>query len=371
MKRIYFVVSFSLLAASMMLSQVKLGGQISAYGVKSDRSQNPRVINKGVPTIGWRLDFFLDALVTENVVGLVNVRILEDENPWFDYVAVRVTDIANLGINFQVGKFDMPFGNLAERRFPEKNFLFGLPLIHEYRTALPNQIITKTDLFNNRGKGAGMRLVDLGIYDVGAMVFGDIGRLHYAIAVSNGTISSPYGNPLNLNNDFGKIVRLTYTPMMGLTFGGSATMGAYLPDYGKPLATNKSVDDYTQKAAEFDIDFTLGHFLFYGEAVYSEWQVPLGNEDAKLSVIGYYAESKYTLIPRLYIAGRVGGLMFSQLDFDGVKRRWDYDMFEAEAGFGYFIDRNAVVKIVRRETRTLGITDPQDNLTALQIAIAF
>ncbi|MBI3579295.1 MAG: hypothetical protein HY089_07805, partial [Ignavibacteriales bacterium] len=81
MKRIYSVVLFTMLATSMMLSQVKLGGQISAYGVKSDRSQNPRVINRGLPTLGWRMDFFLDALVTENVVGLVNVRILEDENP--------------------------------------------------------------------------------------------------------------------------------------------------------------------------------------------------------------------------------------------------------------------------------------------------
>lgn len=352
-------------------AQVQVSGEVSAYVAKSERSQTPRVINKGTPSFGWRLDLFFDGQVSENVFALANIRVLEDEELRVDYAALRVTNLTALNFNFQVGKFDMPFGNLGERRFPEKNFLFGLPIIYEYRTSLPAQVVTKAELLNNRGKGVGMRLIDLGVYDLGAMVFGEAGRLHYAAAVANGTISATYNRGLNSNNDFNKIIRLAYTPMMGLTIGAAGSFTAYLPSEGKSFPRTKSAGDYFQRIGEVDLEFSRGHFIFYGQGVYSEWDVPLETEDAKLSVIGYYAEAKYTWVPRFYTAARVSGLRFSQLDFDGSSRRWDYDMFEAEAGIGYFIDRNAVVKLVRRETRTLGITDPHDNLTVLQFAVAF
>lgn len=366
----------SILAVTSVLltyanAQVRLSGQAAAYGVKSDRSSAPRVVNKGKPTFGWRFDLFLDGTVTDNVVALANVRVFEDEEIHIDYLAIRITEIAGPALNFQIGKFDMPFGNLAERRFPVKNFLFGLPLIYEYRISLPNQLITRVDLLDNRGKGVGMRLIDLGIYDVGAMVFGDIGRLHYAIAGSNGTISATSNRQMNNNSDFNKIIRIAYTPMMGLTIGGAGAIGAYLVDSGTPLPRNKAIGDYLQKIGEVDLEFSRGRFHLNGEAVYSEWKVPLEDEDAKLSVIGYYAEAKYTWFPRFYTAARVSGLRFSELYFDGVKRRWDHDMFEVEAGIGYYLDRNTLVKLVRRETRTLGVTDPHDDLTAIQFAVAF
>jgi len=150
----------------------------------------PRVVNKGTATFGWRFDLFIDAKVTDNVFVLANTRSFEDDPISIDYAAVRIVDLAGLGINFQMGKFDMPFGNLAERRFPSRNFLYGLPLIYEYRMSLTNQVPGRQEVMSNRGKGVGMRLLDLGIYDIGAMLYGDLGRLHYAVAGSNGTISS-------------------------------------------------------------------------------------------------------------------------------------------------------------------------------------
>jgi hypothetical protein len=351
-------------------SQVQWSGQVSAFGVKSDRSPAPRVLNGGDPTLGWRLDLFLDGRVTDDIVALANVRVSGNEYLYFDYVALRFADIAGLGINFQIGKFDMPFGNLDERRFPTENFLFGLPLIYEYRTSLPNTVITRADLLNNRGRGIGMRLIDLGVYDIGAMVFGDLGDLHYALAVSNGTISSASGGQ-NDNKDFSKIVRLAYTPMMGLTLAAAGAMGAYLPNDGTPIPRTKAPEDYLQKIGEVDLEFSRGHFLLNGEVVYSEWMVPLENQDARLSVMGYYGEAKYTWFPRFFTAARVSGLRFSQLDFSGVQRRWDYDVFEIEGGIGVHLDRNALVKVVRRHTKTLGTTDPHDDLTAIQFAVAF
>ena len=371
MKTLAILLVACVLDATNVVAQVQLSGQLSVSVAKSDRSQTPRVVNKGIPTFGWRSDLFVDASVAENVFALANFRVFDDENIWIDYAAIRMTNVTALDLNFQVGKFDMPFGNLGDRRFPEKNFLFGLPIIYEYRTSLPNQVVTQTELLNNRGRGAGMRLIDVGVYDIGAMVFGEAGRLHYALAISNGTISSTNNRSLNTNNDFNKVLRLAYTPMMGVTIGVAGSMAAYLPNEGKPIPRGKSSGEYIQTIGEVDLEFARDRFIFYGQGVYSEWDVPLDTKDEKLSVIGYTAEAKYTWIPRFYTAARVSGLRFSQLEIAGVQRRWDYDMFEAEAGIGYFVDRNAVVKLVRRETRTLGITDPHDNLTVLQFAVAF
>lgn len=368
MKRTFL---FLVAAVLPLTAQVQWSGEISGHVLKSDRSATPRVINKGIPTFGWRLDLFLDGVITENVVALANLRVTEDENFSVDYAALRITDLASLGISLQVGKFDMPFGNLGERRFPEKNFLFGLPLIYEYRMALPAYVVTKEELLNYRGKGLGMRLIDLGVYDVGAMLFTDMGPLHIAVALSNGTISSTYNRSLNSNNGFNTIVRLAYTPIMGMTVGASGSRSAYLPVEGRPVPRGGSAGDYVQRIGEVDLELSRGRFRFFGQAVYSEWDVPFEEKDEILSVIGYTAEAKYTWFPRFSTAARVSGLRFSQYTVNNIQRQWDYDMVEIEAGISYYLDRNAVVKLVRRETRTLGITDPHDNLTALQFAVAF
>ena len=371
MKNILVSLAFVMTLGAPVFSQVQLSGDASAFGLKSSRSQNQRVVNKGTTTFGWRFDLFIDAKVTDNVFVLANTRSYEEDPMEVDYVAIRITDFAGLGFNIQMGKFDMPFGNLAERRFPSKNFLYGLPLIYEYRMSLPNQVAVRGEVLNNRGKGTGMRLLDYGIYDIGAMLYGDLGDLHYAIAGSNGTISSTGYHQSNQNADFNKILRLAYTPMMGLTFGASAAMGAYLADGGKALPRNEGSNHYQQLIGEADLEFSRDRFLLNGEAVYSQWTVPFENEDTKLSVIGYYAEAKYTWFPRFYTAVRVGGLIFSKLTIGDTAPRWDNNVFEVEAGIGFHIDRNTIIKIVRRETRTPEVTGTRDNLTVLQLAVSF
>jgi hypothetical protein len=371
MKRTTVVLILLVALCSQALSQVQASGEASAHFLKTARTSSPRAINTGNPTFGWRFDLFLDAKVTDNVFVLVNTRAFQDEAINFDYVALRILNVANLGFNLQMGKFDMPFGNLADRRFATKNFLYGLPLMYEYRTTLPDQVITRAEVLNSRGKGAGLRLIDLGIYDIGAMVYGDAGRVHYAAAVANGTISSTYVRHLNSDSDFNKILRFTYTPVMGLTLGASAAMSAYLSDEGKPLPRAEESLHYQQIIGEFDVEFSREKFLFNGEAVYSRWTVPFENEDTDIWAFGYYAEAKYTWFPRFYTAARASGLIFSRLELEGISPRWDNNMLEIEAGVGYHLDRNTLVKVVRRETRTVEVTGPKDNLTVLQLAVSF
>jgi len=216
-----------------------------------------------------------------------------------------------------------------------------------------------------------MRLLNLGMYDLGGMLFGSAGMVEYAFSVTNGTVSSVAYDGGNSNSDLGKVIRLAITPMTGFTLGGAYAWGAYLDESAAPALPQGDLNTYVQKAVEFDLEFSRGHFVLFGEGVYNTWPVPLETRTEHFDVFGYYLEGKYTLLPRLYVALRVGGLRFGNVLLGADVRPWDYDVTEWEAGVGYFLDRDVVVKLVRRETRIQGGSMPKDNLTVLQLAVAY
>ena len=369
-KKFCAIVFGSLAACNIALSQVDFSGMASVDLLKSAPSQSPRWVNEGRPTFAWRGDLFMNGIVSDNVAVLANVRIDSTERPFFDYFAIRITHVSPLDVNLQVGKFDMPFGNLGERRFPRYNALYDLPLIYEYRTAVPNYPLAGLgELEYWRGKGLGLRLLDGGIYDIGAMAYGSFDIFTYALAVSNGTVSTADYSTENLKNEFGKIARITVTPFAGLTIGGGYAWGSYIPS--ALSSSTEDVTEYDQRDGELDISFSRGHLVFNGEIVRGVWETPVGNTTVDLGVWGYYAEAKYTLLPRLYAALRVNGLQFDIVQFGSYAERWDDNVAEVEAGLGYFIERNVLLKLVRRETRTYGGTYPKDNLTVGELAVSF
>ncbi|HTY60267.1 MAG TPA: hypothetical protein VMF59_15700 [Bacteroidota bacterium] len=358
--------------------QVVLSGQTAAQFYKSAVTQSPRAVDGGRPSFGWDTRLFVEGEVTDHVSALANVRATNVDAVTFDYIAIRITDVTPLGLNFQAGKFDLPFGNLGERRFPRKNILYGLPSIYEYHTALPdhfppgpdNKVIPERDIIAGAGLGRGMRLLDLGMYHPGAMVYGSAGILDYAFAVTTGTVSTSIYSSDNYNSDLGKVARLAITPLTGLTLGGAYSWGAYM-QASYPIPGNESVTSYTERAAEADLEFSRGHAVIDGEVVYASYSVPVTTDDQDLTVLGYYVEGKYTLMPRLYAALRVSGLQFGNILADGVGQPWDYNLVEWEGGLGFFIDRDVLLKAVRRETRIRGGSGPKDNLTVLQLVVAY
>jgi hypothetical protein len=353
------------------IAQVTLSGQAAVDFLKTAPTQSQRSVNAGRPSFGWEADLFVVGHVTDRVSVLGTVRITEDELLNVDFLAIRLTDLTPVSLNVQAGKFDLPFSNLGERRYPRKNPFFRLPLIHEYRTALPDHITTEVELVANKGQGSGMRLLDLGMYDLGAMIFGSFGILDYAFAVSSGTVSATSYGTQNSNSDLGKVFRLAATPMTGLTIGAGYSWGAYLDEPDQPPPRDVNVNTYQQKSAEIDIEFSRGHLVMNGQAVYNTWPVPLETRDENLSVFGYYLEGRYTILPGLYLALRSSGLRFADAHLEGINQPWDYDVTEWECAAGYFIDRDILLKLVRGETRTRGGSNPKDNLTALQLAVAF
>ena len=308
-----FVLVALLLSTSLGRSQVTLGGQTAVYFYKSAHTQAQRELNGARPSFGMRADLFLSGQVTDNISTSWNARISGDGSVNVDYAVIRLTDLTAIHFNVEAGKFDVPFGNLGERRYPRRNPLYSLPLYHEYRTALPDQVPAEAELQASRGQGSGMRLVYLGLYDVGVKVFGSVDIIDYAFAVTSGTISTTsYGGP-NANDDLGMVVRIAVTPTAGLTIGAAYNWGAYLDEPPSSQSLPVNVNAYRQRAAEMDFEFSRGHAIVSGEVVYNVWPVPLETGDRDLTVLGYYLEGKYTLIPRLYAAARLNGLHFGTI----------------------------------------------------------
>jgi hypothetical protein len=366
-----------LLSAALLTMQLPLHAQLDASGemaahfAKTARTTSPRVFNAGNPWFGYVGLLYTDISVSERVGAAAALRVVEDDWPYIAYMFIQVDDLTPLHLSFDAGKINLPFGNLNERRFPRRNPFFGLPLMNNYRTALPSQLTTEAELLSERGKGHGMRVLEQGLYDIGCMVEGSWGMLDYAYAITNGTVSAaPLYGPGNVNSDFGQIVRAAITPITGVSIGAAYAWGSYLEEPDTPTRA-VNVEKYIQKSAEIDVDFSRGHVVFSGQAVYTVWPVPLETRDVTLRVFGYSVEGKYTLMPRFFVALRVGGLHFGTVSLGGADRRWDDPVTEFEGSIGQFIDRNLLLKLVRRETRIYGGNTPSDNLTALQLVLAF
>jgi hypothetical protein len=371
MKTTSIVILVMLCLSDTGTAQVEAGGQAATQYYKSASLQTPRAANAGKPGFGWQTVFWGDVQVTENVNFSATATSTDISQITFEYLAIRIANITPLGLNLQVGRFDLPFCNLGERRYPRRNPFYGLPLIHEYRTALSDNVTTESDLLARRGAGMGMRVLDKGIYDLGFMASGSAGILDYAFALSTGTVSATTYSPGNTNSQFSTIFRLAVTPATGLTIGAAYACGAYLEEQSPGAVRVVNPGDFIQKSLEGDLEYSYGHLILNAEGVYTVYPVPFEFRDEQLKVLGYNIEGKYTLIPRLFVALRVGGLRFGDVQLGPAVQPWDYDVDEFEGSLGYFLDRDVLCKVVRRETRTHGGTRPKDSMTVAQIVVAF
>jgi hypothetical protein len=372
-------------------AQLRLTGQASPAYIKSDDGYSQYITDAGRATFAWRLDLFADAAISDNVFFLSNLRIVQDQIFHIDLLALKLTDIAGTGVNVEAGEIDLPFGSLGERRFPKNNPFYRLPLLHEHLTTLrsSNYQLWIPDARYTRA-GDGIRLVDQGLYDVGAKLYGGVGIFDYWVAVINGmvsatsTYSTNYGlSGLNSKKGLGTIIRIAATPMTGLTIGSSYATGAFLDEYGGTdvYGTAYHSSDIRQHALEADVDFSIEHLRLYAEGIYNVWTFTdlLGSD---LTALGYSIEGEYTVVPRVTVAARAGELFFNTIDalIPGLygagpyaySGRWDHNVLRIEGALGYRVERAVLVKAVYESNTALGVTeDPPDNTLVIQAVVSF
>jgi hypothetical protein len=194
--------------------------------------------------------------------------------------AGRYAEIEQLGIRvtrsealvLDAGRMPMPVGAFAARRFSTRNPLIGVP------DGYPVQ------------------------YPEGVMVSGVVRGWDYRVgAVSRAVANQSYvptpGSAMR------PVFGLGFTPLTGLRFGVSGTVGPYLNDG----LTDAQLDGrewtaHRQRIGAVDLRVSRGYAELRAEWARSEYDVPKASEPVRGTT--YYVEGRYTITPRLYAAVR-------------------------------------------------------------------
>jgi hypothetical protein len=110
------------------------------------------------------------------------------------------------------------------------------------------------------------------------------------------------------------------------------------------------------------MEYSRGYWVFRSETVLSRWAIPQVQHPLltdTLAAWGTFVEARYKIRPGLFTALRVDHLDFSRISgtlFEGRPTSWDAPVSRVEAGAGYSLRRNLLVKVaVQRNWRT-GVT---------------
>jgi hypothetical protein len=217
-------------------------------------------------------------------------------------------------------------------------------------------------------------------YPLGVEVFGDAYRFDYRAAmVSLPTTHAGYEpSPTpRLRPAIGG----GYTPIVGLRFGTSFTVGPYL-NRDVPVAALKgrSWSDFHQRVIAFDASFSHGYLETHAEAARGRYDIPSG----AITGFTYYGEAKYTLTPRFFIAARAERNKYPFIRpttaTGAAAATWTArltDFVDGEFGGGYRLSPTTLIKASVRGDRwwvrntAPGFLGQGGHAVALQVSQAF
>ena len=291
-------------------------------------------------------------------VAEVRSEDLDQVRPYAAYIRVRPW--RSRALDFQAGRIPPAFGSFGRRTYGTDNPLIGYPLAHQYLTSLRPDAIPATvnDLLAMRARGwrtsypvgspeeaPGIPLISAFRWDTGVQARWREGIVEISGAVTAGTLSDPQVS----DNNSGKQVsgRVAVFPIAGLAIGGSMARGAWLDDSVRDLLP-ADAPGYAQTALGADFEYSRDYWLIRSELVWSRWGVPFAAiaTDADLDALGVWIEGRYRLTPRLFVAGRIDRLGFSEIATEtGERVTWDAPVTRLEANVGYYIQRNMTARV--------------------------
>jgi hypothetical protein len=301
-----------------------------------------------------RLGVSADVRIAERVSVLSEIR---SENgrgiePYALYVRVRPWRRRPLDI--QAGRIPLTFGAFSRRDYAAGNPLIGYPLAYQYLTSLrPDSVPDAVDdLLNMRARGwrpsypigslsegPGLPLITAFRWDTGVQARWGAERAALSVAITNGTVS----DPRTRDNNSGKQVssRVHWRPVTGLMLGASAARGPFVSN-AISLPARFGNRSSRQRALGIDVEYSRGHWLVRGEAIWNDWRVPTLSVSTNAS--SGFVEGTYKIFPGVFVAGRIDRLTFSQVQSATLLTAWDAPVTRLEAGAGYYIRRNLIVK---------------------------
>lgn len=288
------------------------------------------------------------------LVGEVRSEDLGEVRPYAVYVRVRPW--RGHAFDIQAGRIPPSFGAFGRRAYGSGNPVIGYPLAYQYLTALRPDAVpgTADDLLRMRARGwrssfpigasteaPGVPLVSSFRWDTGVQLRWAPGPIEVTAAVTSGTLS----NPRVSDDNNGKQIsgRVAVTPAVGLILGVSAARGAW-------LSRDVAPGTFPQDALGADAEYSRGHWLVRGEMVWSRWELPYTlppSGDRAVSALAAWAEGRYRLTPRIFVAARADRLGFSRIVGNASAARipWDAPVERLEATAGYYLQRNLVARL--------------------------
>lgn len=327
-------------------SGVLLQGIVDAEGWSTDSTASTLLTrNHGSPGTVERLNLWTAVQPWSRLVayGLLEAeggpaRPRGESAEWYlEQAGLRLT--ASDALVIEAGKMPQLLGAFAARRFSTRNPLIGEP---------DGYPVT---------------------YPWGVEASGTAGAFDYRVAgMSKAPTHQGYtpdpGNAIRPEAGFG------VTPFIGFRLGASGTVGPYLNNsFTSAQLAGESWQHYQQRVAAGDLSFSRGYLEVHGEYAWSDYQVPTIPQRA--SGWTYYVEPKYTLTPRLFVAGR---WEVNDYPFVGyfVPRGWisaRTDYSDWELGGGYRFGASTLLKASYRTDHRAGRAD--GHAIALQLSQAF
>jgi hypothetical protein len=288
-------------------------------------------------------------------VGELRSEDLESPNAYAAYVRLRPW--RNRSFDIQAGRIPPVFGSFGRRQYETGNPVIGYPLAYQYLTSLRTDAIPATadDVLRMRARGwrasypigsslpgPGIPLISGFQWDTGLEATWRTGILEVAGSVTNGTLSSPRVS----DDNGGKQVaaRLGVTPAVGLVLGASAAHGAWLSRTVSPDSSP------AQQSYGADAEYSRDHWIVRWELVWSRWGFPHAltpDNTTSLDSLGTWVEGRYRVTPRIFVAARADHLDFSTLHGATIGQNglpWDAPVKRFEGAFGYYLQRNFVLR---------------------------
>jgi hypothetical protein len=300
----------------------------------------------------------------------------------------RIRPWSERAVDVQVGLIPPVFGAFSRRAYGTDNPLIGFPLGYQYVTTLrPDALPASADeLLSKRGSGwrvqysignpapdYGVPLADGLRYPAGVEVHAGRGRVEASVAVTTGSSSVP--DDLDIGWRPQVSGRIAARPITGLVIGGSLSNGTFLTRaLTDTLGTTGGGSADDQTAAGLDAEYSLGHLIVRAEGIASWWRLPGSAPPYLREPLRAFAldvEGRYRILPGLYAAIRVDRLDFSEVCGTVACLPWDAPVRRIEAGGGYSIRRNIVLKGAYQYNWREGARHSRLGLAAGQLLVWF
>jgi hypothetical protein len=369
--------------------RVTIGGDVSASIPSSDPGFFNYTDYEHSALKLFRLDLSASAKAGPHFTFLGELRTenLDSVLPYALYV--RIKPWTKRDVDIEVGRIPPTFGAFARRTYANDNPLIGYPLGYQYLTTIrPDSLPASVDeLLAKRGRGwqvrytvgntspdHGVPLVTAFKWDTGVQVHGTVGILSASVAVTAGTLS----NPLFIDDNSGRQFagRIELRPVAGLIIGTSAARGPFVSNAATRVAVGADNDgEFTQTAWGADAEFSRGYYLLRFETIVNEWRLPIVGSPTFVLPLGSAStslEGRYKILPGFYVAARVDHLGFSEVTGTLETEPWDAPVTRLEAGIGYSLQRNLLVKVdYQHDHRDGGPLATTANLVAAQLSFWF